>query len=122
MKTKLYLPCRTVSESNSRDHWAKKAQRTRKLRCDAGYLVLSAGLPRGKKGWLVELCRVAPRDLDDHDNLRAALKAVADGVTNGLGLLDDRDGIEWWYRQRRGKPKEYGVEITISRKKAVNNG
>jgi hypothetical protein len=62
----------------------------------------------------IELTRVAPRQLDD-DNLRGALKACRDGITDALGLRDDSDPrLVWSYSQARGKPREYAVRVTVS--------
>lgn len=60
----------------------------------------------------VTLTRIAPRELDD-DNLRGATKSCRDGIADALHI-DDRDKrVTWCYAQRRGRVKEYGVEITI---------
>lgn len=63
----------------------------------------------------VTLCRVAPSGgLDPHDGLRASLKGVVDGLADALLLANDRDSrVEWKYDQRRGRPREYVVEVTI---------
>ncbi len=104
------LSVRTVSESNGRDHWAKKARRVKNQRFTAAAWTrshLTRPLPV-----IVTLVRVAPRALDD-DNLRGALKAIRDGVADGLGV-DDRDPrVTWVYLQRRGAPGSYQVEIGI---------
>ncbi len=64
----------------------------------------------------VVLTRVAPSGgLDPHDGLGAALKGIVDGVADGLGLKSDRDPrVTWEFGQRRGPPKTYAVEITIT--------
>ena len=60
------------------------------------------------------LTRVAPRSLDKGDNLPYSMKWVRDGITAGMGEPDDNaDHLEWVYFQRKGKPKEYGVEVQI---------
>lgn len=57
--------------------------------------------------------RVTPsRGLDEHDNLRSALKHVVDGIAEGLKISDDRK-IKWEYDQRRGTPREYCVEVEV---------
>ncbi len=63
----------------------------------------------------VTITRVAPSNgLDPHDGLGAALKGVIDGVADALGLKNDRDPrVTWKLDQRRGAPKQYGVEIRI---------
>lgn len=57
----------------------------------------------------MKLCRVGPRKMDS-DNLAGSLKAVRDGIADGLGYKDD-SRIEWEYSQRLGPNR--GVEIRI---------
>lgn len=107
MTDSIYLPIRTVSLANQREHWAKKAKRARKER-QAAYLITGRKLP--SPPCVVKLVRVAPRDLDD-DNLRGSMKSIRDGIADRLGI-DDRDpSVVWEYDQQRGKPKEYAVII-----------
>ena len=61
----------------------------------------------------VELVRVAPRSLDS-DNLTSSLKAVRDGVADWLGVDDGDERVRWTYGQRKGKPREYLVEIGVA--------
>lgn len=107
MTDSIYLPIRTVSLANQREHWAKRSKRARKER-QASYLVTSGKLPAPP--CVVKLVRVAPRELDD-DNLRGSMKSIRDGIADRLGI-DDRDPlVAWEYAQQRGKPKEYAVLI-----------
>ena len=41
---------------------------------------------------VVTLTRVAPRLLDEHDNLRASLKACVDGISQRLAVKDPAQG------------------------------
>lgn len=67
----------------------------------------------------VTITRIAPRELDD-DNLRAGAKSVRDGITDALGLRDDRDRrLRWLYSQERGMPKQYAVRITVTGRRDV---
>lgn len=104
------LPLRTVSESNGREHWAKKAKRVKSHRTAAAFAaraLLVRPLPA-----IVLLVRVAPRALDD-DNLRGALKAVRDGIADAFEI-DDRDPrVTWEYAQRMGLPGLYQVEMGV---------
>jgi hypothetical protein len=103
----VYLPLRTVSLANQREHWGKKARRAKSER-QAAYLLTNGKLPTPP--CVVKLVRVAPRGLDD-DNLRGSMKSIRDGVADRLGI-DDRDpSVVWEYDQQRGKPKEYAVII-----------
>lgn len=62
----------------------------------------------------VALTRVAPCELDSHDNLRTAFKPVVDGLVDGLGLKADRDRrLDFVYAQAKGAPKSYAVLIEI---------
>lgn len=64
------------------------------------------------------LTRVAPSGgLDEFDNLGSALKSVADGIADALGCKNDRV-LPWDKKQRRGKPGEHYVEVTITFKDA----
>lgn len=112
------VPIRTRSEANLREHWATKARRVKAQRTSTRLCLVADSVehggvpPRGRL--VVTLTRVAPRELDD-DNLRPALKAVRDETAAWLGLPDDRDPrVAWEYAQRRGKPGQYAVEITIT--------
>jgi len=107
------LPIKTVSESNQRGHWAKKARRVRQQR-DAAYLlvreaigVLPDGLPEYRT---IILTRISPRKLDT-GNLAVAMKAVQDGVADALGIDDGDERFDWRYAQERGKVYSVRVEI-----------
>ncbi len=111
----LTLPIRTVSEANTREHWAKRAKRAQSHRQHAHTVTrvwLLGSVPKTLPA-IVTLTRLAPRTLDD-DNLRGALKAVRDGVADALGV-DDRDPrVSWEYAQE--KHKVPGVRIEIRRR------
>ena len=64
---------------------------------------------------VVTVTRVAPsQGLDPHDALGPALKGCIDGVADALGLANDRDPrVTWKLDQRRGRPREYAVEVHI---------
>lgn len=62
---------------------------------------------------VVKLTRISAGRLDT-DNLASALKATRDGVALALGIDDgDVDRIRFVYAQRKGKRREYGVEVLI---------
>jgi hypothetical protein len=110
----IYIPVRTRSEANLREHWAKRAKRAKAQRTIAR-IVTSAWVLK-LCGWIsvpvVTLVRVAPRKLDS-DNLAGSLKAIRDGVADALGISDGSLSVEWVYRQRVGEPREYAVEVEI---------
>lgn len=100
------LPLRIESVANKREHWSRKAQRT-KLHRMAAIAVPAHPLP-----CVVTLMRIAPRALDD-DNLASGFKALRDGIADRLGV-DDRDPrVTWRYIQGRGKAKEYAARVWI---------
>lgn len=116
------LPIKTVSELNVREHWARRAARTRQARQLAAW-GCSAVLTEYRQQLAHRTCptvhilltRIAPRALDC-DNLRGALKGVRDGVTDALGLECDRDErLRWEYAQMKGEPKQYAVRVTVWR-------
>lgn len=114
------IPIKTTNPNNGatgntrlagiiRSNKRKKQRETARVHTLAA-VGLSPSFPLG-----VTVVRVAPSNgLDPHDGLGAALKGVIDGVADGLGLTNDRDPrVTWVLGQRRGKPKEYAVEIQI---------
>ncbi len=102
---------RVVSVANLREHWARKAKRTKAQRGAAAMVLRCASRPPALPV-VVTLTRVAPRRLDD-DNLRSGFKAVRDGVADWLGCDDCDPGVEWRYEDVRGAVREYGVRITV---------
>lgn len=113
------IPLRTANPLNgSHQHWAVKARTRKQQRCTVclvvGSFLQGAGftmLPQSAVR--VTIARLAPSSGLDDDNLRAALKAVRDGVADALGV-DDRDArVTWAYEQRRSKPRVWAVEIRI---------
>ncbi len=66
-------------------------------------------------GLTITLTRIAPLDLDGHDNLRTAMKPVVDGITDALGLKNDRDvRLTWKYDQERAGVREYAVKVSVA--------
>lgn len=111
----LTLPIRLESTANLREHWAKRHARTAlqrnavRLALASKFRAMPMALPVA-----VGICRIAPRPLD-FDNLTMSAKALRDGIADALGLRDDREcaDVAWGYSQRRGKPREYAVEIRV---------
>jgi hypothetical protein len=126
MREKVSMFMKLESAANLRLHWAKKMRENQRLR-EAGY-VLSLSAIRDDSGTVcagwnenpltITLTRVGPRRLDD-DNLQTAFKPFRDGVADALfganQKSDDSDPrFTWKYAQRKGRPREYAVEIEIS--------
>ena len=102
---RIELPIATVSEANRRDHWATKARRTKAHRNAAWALCPVYPLP-----CLVTLTRIAPRALDDDNNV-GSFKHVRDGIADRLGVKDNDPRVEWRYAQAKGKPAAVIVEF-----------
>lgn len=99
--------------NGSHGHWAVTAGVRKRQRESAAWAVRAAlrGCELGPF-IMVTLTRIAPRALDDDNNV-AAFKGIRDGVADALGCKDNDPRITWRYAQKRGMPKEYAVEITI---------
>ena len=115
----LMLPIKTVSEANkTNEHWSKKHKRHKHQKALIYYHLKSRqtiiSLPCH-----ITLTRIAPRKLDDADNLPSAFKwikdAICDYITPGLqaGRADDNPNIHFSFDQKKGKPKEYSILIQI---------
>ena len=110
------IPLKVVSESNLQEHWSKKAKRHKTQK-----LCVKSVLSRHKftLPCSVHLTRIAPRQLDAHDNLRSAFKWICDCIADLIlpgqkaGRADDSKEISWHYFQEKGKPKEYAIKIEI---------
>lgn len=132
-EVKIYLPIRTVSESNLREHWAKKSKRVKAQREETKLRVADALRknfknlsPEARKQYKnnyknaftysrldITLTRIAPRKLD-RGNLGISFKAIQDGISDAIGIDDGDARLYWRYEQRKGKPKEYAVEVEIT--------
>ncbi len=112
------IPIKVVSESNLRQHWAKRSNRTkdqRQVACQYTNLAVGRDARDAIKrhGATITFTRIAPRRLDP-GNLGISFKGIQDGCCNDSIGMDDGD--ERWtmnYRQAKGKPREYGVRVTI---------
>ena len=105
------IDMKIVSVANIRMHWAVKAKLTKGQRQKAFNALCAVGAPMPLPCTIV-LTRVAPRGLDG-DNLQSAFKATRDGVADWLGVDDGDPRLDWQYRQRKGLPKVYRVEIEV---------
>ena len=95
------IPVQTVSINNRREHWAVRATRTRHHRRIAAMIVSTAIKKRGMPitfPLVIDMVRLASRRMDD-DNLRAALKALRDGIADALGVDDGDRRLTWNYFQ-----------------------
>lgn len=118
MKRKsIFIPVRIISEANNTDHWTKKYKRQKKQEKVVALYLLKETKP--DLPVKITLTRIAPRSLD-YDNLVFCFKKISDTVSSWLipglapGRADGDKRIEFSYTQRRGKPKEYAIEIEIA--------
>lgn len=100
------LPLKIVSVANLREHWSRKASRTKAHRLAA------CAVPKADLPCVVTLVRIAPRRLDD-DNLSSGFKALRDGIADRLGVKDNDPRVQWRYSQETGNVKEYACRVVI---------
>lgn len=110
------IPVRTVSEANMREHWGRKAERTRNIRAVVA-IVMRQPTVMPKAGWTplpktITMTRIAPRMFDSDNSIRA-LKAVRDEIAKQIGIDDGDDRLTWRYEQRKGKVREHSVIVRI---------
>lgn len=111
------LPIYTVSEGNCFEAWQKKAKRHKDQKKFVAFNMRDCQI-----NWPlpihVSLTRLAPRLLDEHDNLRMSLKYILDGVAEEItkdyrpGRADNNPGLTWSYFQE--KSKSYGIRIIFN--------
>ena len=106
------LPIKTVNESNgSHGHWSVKSQRRASHRTAVWGAMSGKVLPRLPV--VVTLTRISAGELDEKDNLRVSLKAVADQISDHYKLPDNDKRFEWQYAQEKAKRGVYGVRVRI---------
>lgn len=75
---------------------------------------IAAGRPVPPVPATITFVRIAPRPLDEGDNLPSAFKAMRDELAKRLGVNDDRTApVTWLYAQERGAPRYYGVRVEM---------
>lgn len=106
------LPIKTVNESNGQHgHWSAKADRRKAQRKAVALSLRNRPLP--PLPVRVTLTRISAGELDEHDNLRGAMKAIADEIAEQYALADKDKRFAWHYAQERCQPKQFGVRIRI---------
>lgn len=107
-------PVRTVSESNSREHWAVRNRRKREQQ-----ELIAVAMQNATRGQQIELpcqvtlTRIGPRRLDSHDNLRSCFKGIVDQICKKLNVDDGSDQVRFEYTQMPNKSRNYSVKIAI---------
>lgn len=108
---------RTINPLNRREHHWARHRRVQREREEADLLLSTALDLRALEKARVRrvlFVRVAPRKLDEGDNLGASMKSVRDQLCDLLGINDGPSaGIRWEYGQEKGKAREYGVRVEI---------
>ena len=119
-KIEIRLPIRTVSEANNFEHWTRKHKRHAFQRKQVSLAFLNFRHSVIPLPCHVTITRIAPRPLDEEDNLRMAVKYIKDYIADKLvpgkriGFADGDKRITWHYAQQKGtKPREYAVKIEI---------
>jgi len=113
LQVPFYLP----SAANFRGH-TRDRKRTKRIAHQRGETVLflrsKAKKPR-VPGARITLARIAPRGLDEDDNLPMSLKHIRDGVCQWLGVDDKRrEVVSFTYVQwKHAQPHTYGCQIHI---------
>lgn len=109
-----------VSEANrGGEHWTKKQKRhkTQEFLINAYFNnnCNDVSLP-----CIIRMTRIAPRLLDEEDNLRMCFKWIKDYIAARLipgklsgGMKDGDKRIKWEYDQQKGKPREYALRVEI---------
>jgi hypothetical protein len=110
-----FVPVKTISTPNVREHWAVRAKRAKSQRSVAR--TKTAEAMRGVKlaSAIVLLNRFGARKLDS-DNLPAALKSVRDGVADAIGIDDGDDAVVYEYGQFADRNMPRGVQVIIRSK------
>ncbi len=122
---KYTINVRTISEANTRGHWAKnlKLHQSQKLQAhvDTGWaIVKSVPMLQLDTPITITITRAGGNKMDS-DNLAASCKWIRDGIADALapGMLPGRaDGLDrftWKYSQRKGKRSEPKIEVTLER-------
>lgn len=100
------------------EHWTKRSNRNTSHRAAVWFaLKAAAGRDRRVSDMLpctVTLTRIAPRSIDQHDNLRAGCKSAVDAIADLLNVDDADARVTWVYAQRKGAPHSYALEVSIA--------
>lgn len=126
------LPIKTVSESNSSEHWTKKSTRHHKQQFFTR-LSFNKNVKKVTFPCVVKLIRLSPRFLDAEENLPMAFKWIKDElgacmfpekivnyvsksgkVIQNKGHADSDERVTWEFGQEKSKTQAIRIEITFS--------
>jgi hypothetical protein len=111
--TTIAIPLRLGAALNARVHWTARAKRAKTERAIVAAALRHHPFTADKVPSSCTLTRIAPRALDD-DNLAGAFKSIRDEVAAFFDVDDGPKGpIAWRYAQRKGEPRQYGIEINL---------
>lgn len=100
--------------ANVRWHWSQRARHAAAQRTAARAFATRALAGIAPVGDIVvTIVRVAPRAMDS-DGATIAAKHVRDGIADALRLDDGDRRLTWHVAQRKGEPREYAVEVTVT--------
>ena len=103
------LPIKTPNPSNGSHGHPMADYRRRKAQSTAAHRMA----PRFQLPAVVTLTRLSAGTLDEHDNLRTALKAVVDGIAAKQGIQDNDPRVTWRYAQEKCKRGTWAVRVTV---------
>lgn len=116
---KIKVPIRLIPP-NQLKHWSQRHKQNKIAR-----LLIKSELNKIKfkppeiPRYHIRLTRIAPRKIDDHDSLPQSFKGIVDIIADILlpglapGMADGSPLFQWTFDQRKGKPKEYAIEVTL---------
>lgn len=107
------VPLKTINPLNRREHWAVRSSRVKRERELVTLWARAAKFKVPPLPLIVTMTRIAPRKLDPHDALPASFKGAADALCALIGVDDRTEQIDWRYRQQRGEPREYAIQIEV---------
>lgn len=129
---KFVIPIKTVSEANGHkkaikrngktiyktEHWTDSAKRHRMQKQAIRFALVNRVVPE-MLPCTIKITRIAPRFVDEFENLPMSLKYVNDAICEllvpgkAIGQADSDKRIKTICDQKKGKPKEYAIEIEI---------
>jgi hypothetical protein len=135
------IPLKTISESNTREHWHKAALRHRQQQFFVRAL-FNAEIRPMPMPCVITLTRIGPRALDSHDALPGSFKWIVDeigaqlfpekvvkyqGKTKGKlvknkGHADSDPRVTWKYAQEKGKIQGIRIEICAAPAQPLDTG
>ncbi len=109
---------RLSAANNLREHPMVRAKRVKNERATAALMFhVWRGLKNVER---VHFVRIAPRELDEGDNLTSAFKGIRDELARMFGVNDNRKGgVSWTYDQEKPtEPKTYAVRVEVTTRDA----